>query len=664
MNKPQRETLSTSSFGLIFWSGLRRITKAAGYSFRPVWLGRLGGNIGVWGRVRRSERLIDRYQSRAPIITFEDAFLRSVKPGPKAPPLGITVDKLGVHFDGSKPSDLENSLQNAPLDNTEELARARDGIDFLRHYGLSKYNLCPRGTGNDLEPGYVLVVDQLAGDASIRYGDASAETFTEMLRSAREEHPNKRIIIRAHPAANGESRGHFLDSDTDTQTIVLDGDYNPWDLIENAAEVYCVTSLMGFEAILAGKKPKVFGKPFYSSWGLSDDRQPISRRTRTLSVEQLFQATMLDYPVWFDRAGNTICTFETAASQLLAEARHYWDGRKPTIAVGMRLWKHRYVARYLSGAGHQPRFDAVMPTEASDDTAIVVWANKVPAETKGVTRMEDGFLRSAGLGATLTPPGSLVLDDIGIYYDPNHPSRLEELIKASPSLPEVAIKRAAALRRTIIETGVNKYNLSGDTRLPEIPEDRFVILVPGQVENDASIQTGTTDIKTNAALLQAARTANPDAYIIYKPHPDAEAGLRDGGSVNTSDYDWLAKSVDPNALITRCDAVWTMTSLIGFEALLRGKNVTCLGMPFYAGWGLTVDNGPSCDRRTSGISLDGLIHATLIDYPRYMDPVSGLPCSVELAVSRLDAGQGYRRPALRVLSKLQSWLSQYATIWR
>lgn len=44
-------------------------------------------------------------------------------------------------------------------------------------------------------------------------------------------------------------------------------------------------------------------------------------------------------------------------------------------------------------------------------------------------RVEDGFLRSKGLGAELIAPLSLVLDDLGIYYDPTRSSRLEELIR-------------------------------------------------------------------------------------------------------------------------------------------------------------------------------------------------------------------------------------------
>jgi len=67
----------------------------------------------------------------------------------------------------------------------------------------------------------------------------------------------------------------------------------------------------------------------------------------------------------------------------------------------------------------------------------------------------------------------------------------------------------------------------------------------------------------------------------------------------------------------------TLTSLSGFDALLRGKAVTTYGLPFYAGWGLTTDMAfaaTSCfARRTRQLSLDELVAATLLRYPVYWD---------------------------------------------
>ncbi len=665
MNKKARSRLATNSYGLLLWRDLRSITHASGYRFFPSWFGSFGADKAVWGRVPRAERQLARHP-HSQIVTFEDAFLRSAKPGPTTPPLGLTCDHSGVHFDGQTPSDLEISLQAAPaLDDTQQ-RRAQNGIAFLRQYGLSKYNLCPRGSGLLPKSGYVLVIDQVRGDASIRYGGASDATFRDMLAAARADHPDKPIIIRTHPATDGQRPGHFGATDIDENTKILDHEINPWDMIEGASAIYAVTSLMGFEAILAGKSPTIFGRPFYAGWGLSEDVLTCERRTAKLSKEQLFTIAMIDYPIWFDRCRNQICEFETAALQLLAQARHYWLGKHPTLAMGMRAWKRKTVARFLSGNFQKIRFSDVPPQQSSQ-TQIIGWASRLPDDAKNIPnmiRVEDGFIRSAGLGAKLTPPGSLVFDDLGIYYDPSRESRLERLIQQSDTLPEGALDRAEALRKKIVDARLSKYNLEDATTMPALPKDQTIILVPGQVEDDASILTGTSEVRTNTELLDRTRAANPDAYIIYKPHPDVAANLRDGGHGKAENADITLENIDISVLLESVDEVWTMTSLTGFEALLRGKRVTCFGQPFYAGWGLTTDIGPVCARRSTGKTLSGLIHAALIDYPHYMDPVTNLPCPAELAVERLARGTGQPPFLLRLLSKLQSRLARFHFIWR
>lgn len=618
-----------------------------------------------------SRRVLSRWPTSG-VVTFEDAFLRSVLPGLGSPPVGLNIDDIGVHFEGRGPSRLEEILQSTDFD-ADLLVRAAQGRAFLRHYGLSKYNAV--SCGSALAAGYILVVDQVAGDASIVGGLADAGSFAEMLAAARAENPGARIVIRTHPAVrNSDKQGHFTTADEDENTILSCEPINPWALLEGAAKVYCVSSQMGFEAILAGHRPEVFGVPFYAGWGLSEDRQTVLRRTRKLTVDDLFAGAMLVYPFWYNHARRRTCDFEEAAQQLLAQARHHWDGALPVQALGMRLWKRWNVARFLHVVSFAKTDAKAVEKAGVTNGQVVVWASRESAGLADMCvaanvpllRMEDGFLRSSGLGAELAPAASLVLDDHGIYYDPSKPSQLEALISASRGLPACASKRAAALRSQILTSGVSKYNLKGTEAL-DFPVDRHVILVPGQVEDDASIKLGAGKVRTNMGLLQAARAAHPLSYIVYKPHPDVLAGLRVGsvGQQAALEYcDRIIEAANVPKLIEDSDEIWTITSLLGFEALLRGKPVTCLGLPFYAGWGLTRDIGPECERRSVEITLDQLVHATLIDYPRYHDPVSNLPCTPELIVDRLAAGQTDKPIRLRVLSKLQGLFAGYAAIWR
>jgi capsular polysaccharide export protein len=233
------------------------------------------------------------------------------------------------------------------------------------------------------------------------------------------------------------------------------------------------------------------------------------------------------------------------------------------------------------------------------DDCLVYWGREAPEgllalaaqHAVRVLRMEDGFVRSVGLGSDLIRPLSLVLDQRGIYFDPTQPSDLEHML-GTAQFSDKELARARHVRAFIVEHGITKYNLEPCESASWPSKGRQVVLVPGQVEDDASIRYGCTDVKTNLSLLQAARRAHPDAFVVYKPHPDVMSGNR-VGKLNLAQARQFADHVETRlsvvSCISACDVVHTMTSLAGFDALLRGKRVVVYGQPFYAGWGLTDD---------------------------------------------------------------------------
>jgi capsular polysaccharide export protein len=336
----------------------------------------------------------------------------------------------------------------------------------------------------------------------------------------------------------------------------------------------------------------------------------------------------------------------------------------------MRLWKRGRLQAFFGGT-RALRFrdppQAAAALAGRTGRGLLIWAGKEPegfAPGVPCLRVEDGFLRSRGLGAELVPPLSLVTDDRGIYYDPARPSRLEALVAAP--LPPGGRERAERLMARLRAQGLSKYNLPAPA-LPPLPQGHR-ILVPGQVEDDASILSGAGAVRTNLGLLRAVRQANPDAILIYKPHPDVVAGLRPGAIAETDLTglaDLVLPSADPATLLAEVQELWTMTSLLGFEALVRGVPVTCLGAPFYAGWGLTRDLGPVPDRRGPS-DLVRLAHAALIAYPRYWDPVSRRACPPEVALDRLAEG-AFLPPAGRLnraLARLQGRFASLSHLWR
>lgn len=98
--------------------------------------------------------------------------------------------------------------------------------------------------------------------------------------------------------------------------------------------------------------------------------------------------------------------------------------------------------------------------------------------------------------------------------------------------------------------------------------------------------------------------------------------------------DHMEQDASVVSCIEACDVVVTMTSLTGFDALLRNKQVVVHGRPFYAGWGLTQDCLP-VPRRSRSLSLDELVAGALLHYPLYWDPVLKGYTSCEAVLRRL-----------------------------
>ena len=602
--------------------------------------------VAEWGRRRRIHpALAWAKHSGLPCLALEDGFLRSLGTGDRFPPLSIVVDEVGVFYDSTRPSTLENLLNSGDdllAGIGADVARARALV--LQHR-LSKYNHAPDWSGP--EPARaagrkVLVVDQTAGDMSVTLGGAEGGTFDAMLAAARRENPDATIYVKTHPeVTSGRKRGYLTQVRDDARTVVLREAINPLSLMEHMDHVYVVSSTMGFEALLAGKAVTCFGLPWYAGWGPTDDRQPVPRRQRRRSVDELFAAAYFRYTRYLNpatrRQGSIFDVVEWLVRQKETIRALRGHGRPSRlICVAIPRWKASNLRPMLATTGGQLAFvrnaAAARRLQPLPGDWFVFWGADVPAglaelaqECQGrLVRMEDGFVRSVGLGSDLIRPQSLVLDGEGIYFDPRQPSALETLLNTADFSAQ-ELERARQVQAFIVAHGITKYNIEPRTSPAWDSRGRTVVLVPGQVEDDASIRLGSAQVKTNLALLEAAREARPEAFIVYKPHPDVASGNR-AGRLALARARAFADHVETDVSVVRCieaaDEVHTITSLTGFDALLRGRKVVTYGQPFYAGWGLTEDRAAGAAalaRRTRRLGVDALVAGALLRYPVYWD---------------------------------------------
>jgi capsular polysaccharide export protein len=525
---------------------------------------------------------------------------------------------------------------------TPELrTRAALLMDFMTREGLSRTNA---GRDPELElqiagdRPVVLVVDDAEEEDASSGPPAPPGSLGGLIRLARLEHPEACLaLVRPGPGAK------LTAADAALVDLVIDGQVDTAPLIKRAEAVYAAGGYLALEAILQGRAVTCTGGPVFGGLGLTRDLDFRSQRP-ALDREGLFAAIYLLLPRYADPHTSKPCTAEVGFERLAALRRHARRVAGDWIGLNIAPAKDRVLEDFLAGpcSNFLPRSPG--PFTLPDAAKLAVWSSSPSRRTRlaeserpeVVVRIEDGFIRSVGLGAAFHQAGSLVLDSRGIHYDHRRPSDLDLLIEKATRDP-VLLRRAHDLAAQIVELGLTKYNMpSAGLPIPPLSTGKRVVLAPGQVANDASVLSGGGGMDVGT-FLRRVRAAEPDAHIIFRPHPDVVAGLRPGEHVDVEDglADEIAQGGDIVEWLDHVDSVHVLTSLTGFEALLRNKPVTTHGWPFFAGRGLTRDLGPTPAPDRAQVSLDALIAGALILYPLYVHPVSRLPCSPEVFVSSL-----------------------------
>ncbi len=320
----------------------------------------------------------------------------------------------------------------------------------------------------------------------------------------------------------------------------------------------------------------------------------------------------------------------------------------------MSQWFPDYqVIRCATGSMSLPDFLRHLPRVVKDPRSkIYVWSYKEPRIVAllcrlfsiPLIRVEDGFLRSVQLGAMRVPPLSLCFAEKALYFDATAESELEHILETYDfSADTTLIERARRGIAALVSSRLSKYNSGEAVDIEGIygPKNKPRILVVGQVEGDMSMIKGMSRQMTNNEFVRSVVNENPDAQVIYKPHPEVLKGIRKKPpQSNPDDVRDICLVLDQDVALADAfesiDRVYTMTSLSGFEALIRGLPVTCFGMPFYAGWGVTDDRA-TCSRRTQRRSVEEIFAAAYILYPGYRDPETGSELTFEEGLGLLQA---------------------------
>ena len=342
-------------------------------------------------------------------------------------------------------------------------------------------------------------------------------------------------------------------------------------------------------------------------------------------------------PAWALAMNRPIQDFTAVPGELRGKA--LYCGKFPTlplVAPGVEF--HDAMAEvsdgcayaFLWGNGHQAANACAVGAALKFGAKLVI--------------CEGGWLLSADTWANSKAPDryrygcSMVMDARGSYYDATRVSTIEMMLN-DPALVVTEEERANARRlmRRIVENRLSKYN----HQPMEVPEvgvpGRRKVLVVDQSYGDFAIRKGWASEETFVRMLEAACRENPDADILVKTHPDTMTGTRKGYYDRLEEHGNVYRvtmPVNPYSLMSLVDKVYVCSTQFGFEALMAGKEVHVFGMPFYAGWGITVDDQKN-PRRTLRRTLEEVFHIFFLKYTYWVNPDTGRPCSIDESIDWL-----------------------------
>ncbi len=259
-----------------------------------------------WGRKQSglyAVKLAQKYNTS--FVLIEDGFIRSLGLGINdSPSFSIVEDDIGIYYDATAPSRLENILNSYDFASDKKLMQnTKKAIDLIKKYHISKYNNAvdvPHTYFQNKEK-KVLVIAQTAGDASLEYGMLNNYTTDNMINAAIEENPNAKVYLKIHPDVLSGKRKSDIDIvAARKKSIVIEENFNPISLLKHFNKVYTKTSGMGFEALLCGCECVCFGMPFYAGWGITDDRSTCSRRKAKRTVKEVFAAAYILYTRYYN----------------------------------------------------------------------------------------------------------------------------------------------------------------------------------------------------------------------------------------------------------------------------------------------------------------------------------------------------------------------------
>ncbi|STA73631.1 capsular polysaccharide export protein KpsC [Campylobacter lari] len=582
-----------------------------------------------WGRKRTGKCAFYLHKKfSGSLVLLEDGFLRSLNLGVEnSPSFSIVKDDVGIYYDAMTPSKLENIL-NIYEFSTEELEQAKKAIELIKKEKLSKYNnnLCVLKELFSVNEERVLIITQVANDASLKFGLADNFSTQDIINDAIKENPNAKIYIKIHPdVLSGKKQSDFDMQDLPSKCVVIKENYNPIELLSHFKKVYTKTSGMGFEALMLKRECVCYGMPFYAGWGLTQDKQACKRRLKKRTLEEVFYATYILYSEYFNPYLNQKSDiFDTIHT--LAKYKKIEQANSNTLYfLGFSKWKREFVRPFFEAKNNKIIFlnspGELYKANLNPEDKIFIWGKKYDKALLAKDFKFKTFSSTFKNMAFASFLYWLFAFLFSWYFNNSLHHRSLKLFDFLPWFCSVYRKN----KYKITEKSLNEKILS-------LKQKYFLAIL--QVHNDTQLShhyKKTTEKFIEEVIISFANHAKAKSYLVFKHHP-MDRGYRDYTKLiedlslkyNVEGRILYVHDLHLPTLLINARGTIVINSTVGLSALYHNSPLKVMGKAFYDIEGLTYQKSlHTFWKECRAYKPDAVLHAKFRNYVIYKTQVNG-----------------------------------------
>lgn len=366
---------------------------------------------------------------------------------------------------------------------------------------------------------------------------AAEETFLQMVRDAKEQHPGAAFFLLQPPSVlSGKKKGYLKKFAQENGIQIISEQVSSFSILAQADEVYTVSAKIGIDAVLLGKTVHCYGMPYYAGWGLTKDKVICVRRNIKVKREELFAALCLFFTRYLHPITKEPSHFQAIVRLILLQRPPLFENKRFIACIHFDEKQKAFFSKMYKHADIHFMKEQQGIEAASNNRGMIYTAIEPTDQLKkDCGNIPLVYVRPGSFDRLYNQQKLVSLSFEGGPYPP-----LEKILQIK-SMTEHDLLRARLLRQFLLE--LSSFREHFDYEDVKEGQDVIVIignadLAPKKMPESVSLQHGISGnldkkgrpyhsfalpLSDDGKLIEYIRRQRPDAYIIYcQQHRDTK----------------------------------------------------------------------------------------------------------------------------------------------